>query len=193
MKAIVQKKFKIIIVIFICLIITLGSIIGIFYMYKYHKNISEQQLIGSIYDIYSDKNREEIITNIPISNGIPAIGILEINSIGYKGIVVEGTSQENLSKGIGLFEHSNILGGNVCMAGHNYKNFLANLKDVQLGDTIKYYTYLGNKQYAISDIKQIEETDWSMLENTEDNRLTIITCVKGQSNLRLCVQALEIK
>ena len=37
----------------------------------------------------------------------------------------------------------------------------------------------------------IDETDWSYLQETEDNRLTLITCVKGQSDKRLCVQAVE--
>ena len=40
-------------------------------------------------------------------------------------------------------------------------------------------------------IKVINETDWSLLESTDDNRLTLITCVKGQSSKRLCVQAIE--
>ena len=43
----------------------------------------------------------------------------------------------------------------------------------------------------VSNIKTIDETDWSDTENTEDNRITLITCVKGQKEKRLCVQALE--
>ena len=122
-----------------------------------------------------------------------AIATLEIPSINFKDIVIEGTSQDALAQGIGLFEHSSILQGNVCLAGHNTSRFFANLKDVKQGDIIKYSSCLGNKEYTISTIKQIEETDWSMLEDTEDNRITIITCVKGQKNLRLCVQAKEVK
>jgi len=39
----------------------------------------------------------------------------------------------------------------------------------------------------------IYETDWSMIENTEDNRITLITCVENREEYRLCVQAKEIK
>ena len=39
----------------------------------------------------------------------------------------------------------------------------------------------------------IHQTDWRYIENTEDNRMTLITCVKGQKEKRLCVQALEKK
>ena len=81
----------------------------------------------------------------------------------------------------------------LCLAGHNSNKLLANLKNVKEGDLIKYSSCLGNKEYKVSHIEQIEETDWSYLEDTEDNRLTIITCVKGQKNLRLCVQAKEVK
>ena len=62
---------------------------------------------------------------------------------------------------------------------------------MQEGDIIKYSSALGNKEYKITTIKQIQETDWSMLEDTEDNRITIITCVRNRPELRLCVQAIE--
>ena len=79
----------------------------------------------------------------------------------------------------------------MCLAGHNTYRFLANLKNVQKGDTIKYSSALGNKEYRITTIKQIQETDWTMLEDTEDNRITIITCVRNKPELRLCVQGIE--
>lgn len=37
----------------------------------------------------------------------------------------------------------------------------------------------------------IDETDWSYLKETEDNRITLITCVRNRPNKRLCVQAIE--
>ena len=37
----------------------------------------------------------------------------------------------------------------------------------------------------------IEETDFSYLKSTDDNRITLITCVSGQKEKRLCVQAVE--
>ena len=39
--------------------------------------------------------------------------------------------------------------------------------------------------------KEILETDWSNLEGTSDNRLTLITCIKNKVNQRLCVQAVQ--
>ena len=39
--------------------------------------------------------------------------------------------------------------------------------------------------------KIINDEDWSYLGATEDNRITLITCVAGQKDKRLCVQAIE--
>lgn len=207
MKDKTKHILKIILIILCCLIVV-GT--GAFLAYKYIESQRIQENINNIYNIYNNDNRQDIINQYHTENnentlGTPvtseenkeetlnAIATLEIPSINFKDIVIEGTTQDALSQGIGLFEHSSILQGNVCLAGHNTTRFFANLKDVKQGDRIKYSSCLGNKEYEVTTIKQIEETDWSMLEDTEDNRLTIITCVKGQKNLRLCVQALEVK
>lgn len=206
MKVKTKHILKIILIILGCLIVISG---GIFVAYKYFENQKIQETINNIYNIYNNDNRQDIINEYYTTNneeilGVPitsetneqetlnAIATLEIPSISFKDIVIEGTTQDALAQGIGLFEHSSILQGNVCLAGHNTTRFLANLKNVKQGDIIKYSSCLGNKEYQIETIKQIEETDWSMLEDTTDNRITIITCVKNQPNLRLCVQGIEI-
>lgn len=210
MKEHIKKALKIILIILSCLIVIAT---GVFICYKYLQEQKQiQENISHIYHIYNNDNRQEIINEYPttVNNnettlGVPvesetneneilnAIATLEIPSISFKDIVIEGTTQEALAQGIGLFEHSSILQGNVCLAGHNTTRFFANLKNVKQGDIIKYSSCLGNREYEITTIKQIEETDWSMLKDTEDNRLTIITCVKNQPKFRLCVQATEIK
>ena len=200
MKESIKKVLKIAAISCSILIAIILTIVGISKYIEYKKI---QDNISIVYDIYNDSNRNEIITDFNNTVGIPiesetdeeqylnAIGTLEIPSINFKDIVVKGTNQSSLAQGIGLFEHSKILEGNVCLAGHNTYRFLANLKNVQKGDIIKYSSALGNKEYRITTIKQIQETDWSMLEDTEDNRITIITCVRNKPELRLCVQGIE--
>lgn len=180
-------------------------ICSIFLVIKYIENKKVQSQLDYVYSIYNDENKKDVIldtnTNTvgvsiqSIENNVTlnTVGTLEIPSIHLKNFVVEGTDQEALANGIGLFEHSNILQGNVCIAGHNTNKFFANLKKVKLGDHIKYNTCLGNREYEIETIKEISEKDWSLLEQTNDNRITIITCVRGKKDLRLCVQAVEIK
>ena len=41
-------------------------------------------------------------------------------------------------------------------------------------------------------MKEITEDDWSNLGRTEDDRLTLITCITGKANMRLMVQALAV-
>ena len=210
MKGKLKGLLKIILILLCCLIV-IGT--GAVVAYRYIQQQRQiQDNISYIYNIYNNDNRQEIINEYPttVNNnettlGVPvesetkenetlnALATLEIPSISFKDIVIEGTTQDALAQGIGLFEHSSILQGNVCLAGHNTTRFFANLKNVKEGDIIKYSSCLGNREYEITTIKQIEETDWSMLEDTEDNRITIITCVKNQPTLRLCVQGIEIK
>ena len=45
--------------------------------------------------------------------------------------------------------------------------------------------------YEIDTIEIIEDTDWSYLENSAENKLTLITCIANKKEQRLCVQATE--
>ena len=200
MKERTKKVLKIIAI--SCSILIIISIF-IFSILKYIEYRKVQENIETIYEIYKDDNKNEIITDYNNTVGTPiesetdegqylnAIGILEIPSINFKDIVVYGTTQESLAQGIGLFENGSILEGNVCVAGHNTYRFFANLKNVRKGDIIKYSSALGNKEYIVTTVKEIKETDWTMLDNTKDNRITIITCIRNQPELRLCVQGIE--
>ena len=119
------------------------------------------------------------------------IGTIKINKINFEGTVYEGTTQDILSKGVGHFKNSPYLNGNVCLAAHNTKDFWADLKTLENGDLIIYESFLGTKEYEVYKKTQINETDWLDLEDTNENVLTLITCVKGVREKRLCVQARE--
>ncbi len=41
--------------------------------------------------------------------------------------------------------------------------------------------------------KIIKQTNWEYIENTKDNRITLITCVENMYEYRRCIQAIEIK
>lgn len=198
-------------VILILLIIVLSIGITTYLIKAEIRKKEIQDNIEYIYNIYNNDNSQEIfqeyITNqetpgVEIQTKTenivddtittqPAVAVLEIPKIEFKDIVFEGTTQDVLANGIGLFEHSPILNGNVCLAGHNTSRFFKRLNELEIGDTIKYLSCLGMKEYVVSDIQIISETDWQMLESTEDNRITIITCVKDTPEVRLCVQAIE--
>lgn len=71
-------------------------------------------------------------------------------------------------------------------------NYFEKIKDLKTGDEIIYKTQYGEKKYKVDIYTIIDETDWSYLQPTDGNMLTLITCVAHMSQKRLCVQATEI-
>ena len=119
------------------------------------------------------------------------IGIIKIDKIKFEGTVYEGTSLDILEKGVGHFKNTPYFNGNVCLAAHNTNKYWAKLKKLELGDSIVYESFLGTKEYLVYDKTEIEESDWTNLQETDENMLTLLTCVRGEKNKRLCVKAKE--
>lgn len=84
--------------------------------------------------------------------------------------------------------------GNVGLAAHNRGypvNYFAKLKELEEGDEIIYKTKYGQKVYEVTLITIIEDTDWSYLQDTDENTITLITCVENKPNKRRCIQGKE--
>lgn len=193
-----RKNIKKAIVIASIVIIMIIAIISTFFIVKYCMNKIN---INKVNDVYSVDNIQERLNTEDNTikddfllqiDGESVIGVVKIEKIGFEGLVFEGTSLETLAKGVGHFESSRIIDGNVCLAAHNYSNMWKKLYTVSNGDIIEYACALGYKKYKVFDVKEIEDTDVSVLENTQENIITLITCVKNVPSKRLCVQAKEI-
>lgn len=119
---------------------------------------------------------------------------LEIPSIQLKANIQEGTTKEIMDQAIGHFEDTSKNIGNVGLAAHNRgyaKNYFENLKNLKEGDVI-YYQYQNTKrEYVVTKHCIIQDTDWTNLEETEENIITLITCVENQPEYRRCVQGKE--
>lgn len=123
------------------------------------------------------------------------IGYLKIDSIGLNAPVKDGTELGILKEAIGHFKESAYYTGNICFAAHNRgfnQNFFENLKNIKKDDEVIYITKYSEKHFRVSEIKEIEETNLSVLNSTENNQVTMITCIENQRNKRLCVIATEI-
>lgn len=119
---------------------------------------------------------------------------LEIPCINLRAKIKEGTTKEIMDDYIGHFEETSKSTGNVGLAAHNrgYKNnYFENLKKLKEGDKI-YYKYQGvTREYIVIKHSIIKDTDWTSLEKTDENRITLITCVENQSEYRRCIQGKE--
>ena len=155
------------------------------------------------------KNAKDKADDIEVGDFIEDIEPLEQKEINYDDIIGmltipdilledapirESIEWDTLSLAIGHFPSTSLYGGNVGLASHNSGSngdFFRNLNKIKKGNEIYYQTNYGTKRYIVETIVEIDETDFSYLQETEDNRITLITCVKNKPNLRLCVQAIE--
>lgn len=120
---------------------------------------------------------------------------IQIPKINLDVHIMEGTTSNILLKAVGHFEETSKLNGNVGLAAHNrgYQcNFFANIKKLKVGDEIIYITENSKRVYKIQTNKVIKDTDWSYLKDTDDNRITLITCEEYREEYRRCIQAIEI-
>ena len=63
---------------------------------------------------------------------------------------------------------------------------------MQFGDIITYQTNFFTRNYKVDNIQTVLETDWSLLQETEQSKLTLVTCLENKKLQRLFVQATEI-
>lgn len=194
---------KKVIIISITVVLIIIATISTFFIVKYFMNKNK---INYVYEEYSNDNTQnrldtennniesDLTDNLMLHiDGENVLGVIKIDKINFEGLIYEGTSMQTLSKGVGHFENTPYIDGNVCLAAHNTNSYWAKLHTLSNGDKIQYTCFLGTKEYEVSNVSRISETDWDSLKNTDTNVLTLITCVKGQKDLRLCVQAKEIK
>ena len=64
--------------------------------------------------------------------------------------------------------------------------------NLSVGDIITYTTVYGTRTYSVSFVGTIAYTDWSHLQATSDNRITLTTCLADHPSNRVCVQAVEV-
>ena len=140
---------------------------------------------------------QEIVEEVEQSNIVVpegAVGILKIDKINLYQKVAEGHSLEVLKTDLGHVDETAYYKGNIGILGHNNGNagYFKRLTELTIDDEIQYITENGTMRYKVSEITEIEDTDWSKLSKTEDNRITLITCVRNVPSKRYCVQAVEI-
>ncbi len=142
-----------------------------------NQNINNEQIINET---------KEKIKNVNWKISIPKISL--------EAEISEGTRKEVMDKFVGHFEETTKTSGNVGLAAHNRGypvNYFADIKKLKEGDEIIYKYFEFEKTYLVTENKIIEDIDWEPLENTKENKITLITCVENEPEYRRCIQAIE--
>ena len=123
------------------------------------------------------------------------IGTVKIPTLNINMKVWEGETAESMKKGLGHYSSTSAWDGNVAVCGHNRgsKYVIGSIRNLEQGDTITYTTVYGTRTYAVETVTIISNTDWSYLQSTADNRITITTCLADHPESRVVVQAVEKK
>jgi sortase A len=123
---------------------------------------------------------------------------LSIDSTNISGRISEGTTSHAMMEGFWHFPTSAFPGkkGNVVIIGHRFqylppaKNTFFNLDKVKIGDSVVIAQDEGSYTYIVTTIQVVEPNDISILQKTDDYRLTLITCTPlWTSEQRLVITA----
>ena len=156
-----------------------------------NSNITNKEEPKEEKNIEETKNeKQEKTEEIPYEWGI------SIPKINLKAQISEGTTKEVMDKYVGHFVDTGVIKGNICLGAHNRGypvNYFENIKSLNKNDLIFYKKEDKTYCFKVETVTVIKDTDWTYLEETEDNRITLITCVENEPDYRRCVQAIEVK
>ena len=157
------------------LLIIIGSLILITYS-KYMENKALSSFEEKI-------ERQEVITEV---NPGDEIGIIEIESVNLKNVIVESTDKKYLNHHVCHFENSAMPGedGNFALAGHSstyyYNQVFNELHKVKIGDEIIIKTINDEFTYTITETIVVESDEIEVLDQDMTKKeITLVTCTNG--------------
>ncbi len=161
-----KKQWALFIIGLIALMIGM-SVLGFYGIRKIHREIQKQKMF-----------RENVV--------------VEITELKIKAPVLEGTDNKTLSKAVGHFIGTGEVGsGNYCIAGHSstiYKEYFNNLKNAEIGMEIDLYDKEKNcYTYTITDYFIVEPNEVWILNDFNDDRITIVTCTDDGTQRQVVV------
>jgi len=156
------------------------------------KTVSDPETIWNA-DTYAGNHTP--VEKAQMKNG--SIGVLTIPMLNLSVNVYESPdNMEAMSRGVAHFPSTSAYDSNVGLSAHNINldgsdGYFKYLYTLEKGDGVTYQTALGERAYTVESVTTIAASDWTPLYYTDDNRLTMITCISGQSDKRLCITAIE--
>ncbi len=167
------------------------------------ERVQAEELLPLNLDVTPDDNR--II--IPrINKNIPITDVSDETVIYSERLQdIEDSLQDALKGGVVRYPGTAVPGeqGNVFLTGHSsyyllapgdYKDVFALLHKMELGDEVIVYYNQKKVRYKVNEIKEVWPNEVEILEQTNDYRLTLMTCTPIGTNLRrLVVTAIQVQ
>jgi len=125
------------------------------------------------------------------------VGEIQVPRLGLYAIVLQGDSPANLRRAVAHLSNSALPGewGNVALAGHR-DTFFRPLRDIRLGDEIRFKTRVGTFEYLVESIDVVAPSDTQVVEPSGGHELTLLTCFPfhyvGPAPRRFVVHAREV-
>jgi sortase A len=105
---------------------------------------------------------------------------IQIAAIQVDAQIVQGDSWEELKKGVGQHPGTANPGreGNLILSAHNdiFGEFFRDLDQLKPGDTVVLFTNQHSYTYEITGSRIVEPTEVSVMNDTEDPTVTLISC-----------------
>ena len=159
---------------------------------------TKDQILGTQSILIEDGSIEEYLESVeqidPILERLNTK--LYIDSINVEGNLFQGRDSITMDKGFWHFPNSVYPGqqGNSIIIAHRYlhippaKNTFFNLDKVKKGDSIVVRQNDNSYTYIVSEVKIVEKNDISVLQETSEYQITLITCTPlWTSHQRLAV------
>ncbi len=170
----------------------------IYFSFLINISPTQDQVLGNDEMLVEDASIEEYLDEIdkidPILQELNTT--LYIDSIDVQGEIYQGPDSNTMDKGFWHFPTSVYPGekGNSVIIAHRYlhlppaKDTFFNLDKVKKGDSIVIKQKNNEYTYVVSQVKVVEKNDISVLQDSSDYQITLITCTPlWTSHQRLAV------
>jgi len=143
--------------------------------------------------LWSEKRVQAYRESLKPGQDVP-LAVLSIDRLNVEVPVYDGADELNLNRGVARIKGTASVTspGNLGIAGHR-DGFFRGLKDAQEGDLIRLRTPEAVVTYRVTEIVIVDPTEVSVLAQTEDRSLTLVTCYPfyfvGQAPKRYIVKA----
>ena len=190
-----KKRKKYLIAFLFSISICIVLIIYLFCSFIFKGNEQKRaNILKSNYNVSTlYNNTNENYNALKLSNDISIIGLIDIPKINISYPILSNSSKDLLKISVCRFAgpFPNRI-GNMCIAGHNYKNSMmfSKLYKLNKNDSI-YITDLNNVklEYIVYDKLKVKENNLSCITNTSDIQLTLITCNDNNNSERIVIKA----